>query len=305
MWTARTSGAAAVITGSVLTGVREPARREDRGDRGAQLHEMTPLDRRRAHDERGIGLRERQRLTSPQRVDRRAQLRDVGSTDDALARGQRGAEKTRPNLAVTARAWSRTTVQEPEPVQAPDQPTNVAPARGAAVRVTEVPAAKLAAQTVLQARPPGVLVTVPVPAPPTVTVSATVVVVKVAVTVVALTGVTVQVPVPVQPPPDQPAKTEPVAGAAVRTTGLPARNVAEQVVPHAMPAGALVTLPLPRPARTTVSATGAGAKVARTVVAVMSVRAQLPVPAHPPPDQPAKTHPDAGAAVRMTPVPPV
>src|SRR5262249_56273262 len=81
--------------------------------------------------------------------------------------------------------------------------------------------------------------------------------VNVAVTVVALVGETVQVPVPEQPPPDQPAKTEPAPGVAVRTTELPDGKIAEQVMPHVIPAGALVTLPLPAPARPTVTATGA------------------------------------------------
>jgi hypothetical protein len=45
--------------------------------------------------------------------------------------------------------------------------------------------------------------------------------VKVAVTVVAALAVTTQVPVPLQPPPDQPSKVEPVAGAAVSVTTVP------------------------------------------------------------------------------------
>ena len=192
----------------------------------------------------------------------------------------------------------------PEPVQAPElQPANTEPAPGVAVTVTEVPAAKLAVQTVLHVSPAGTLVTVPVPAPVTVTVSPTVADAKVAVTVVALVGVTVQVPVPVQPPPDQPMNAAPLVGVAARTTELPEGKLAEQVVPHAMPAGALVTLPFPRPARITVSATGAGAKAAPTVVAVVSVNTQVPVPAHPPPDQPVKTEPAAGVAMSVTPVP--
>src|SRR5882762_4526283 len=135
------------------------------------------------------------------------------------------------------------------------------------------------------------------------TVSVNITGLKVAMTVVADTGVTVHVPVPVQPPPDQPAKVEPPAAVAVSTTGLPDGKLAEHVAPHETPAGALDTLPPPRPARTTVSVTGAGVKVAVTVVALVSVTAQPPVPVQPPPDQPENTHPDAGAAVRLT-VPP-
>jgi hypothetical protein len=174
----------------------------------------------------------------------------------------------------------------------------------AAVRVTDVPDGKVAVQTVLHVSPAGTLVTVPVPAPDTVTASPTVVDdANVAVTVVALVAVTVHVPVPEQPPPDQPAKTDPAAGVAVRTTALPDGNVAEHVAPHVMPAGALVTWPLPSPARTTVTATGAGANVAATVVALARVKGHAPVPEQPPPDHPVKTEPAAGVAVKVTLVP--
>ncbi|PYM76868.1 MAG: hypothetical protein DME03_07795 [Candidatus Rokuibacteriota bacterium] len=126
---------------------------------------------------------------------------------------------------------------------------------------------------------------------------------KVAVTVVALTGESVQELVPVQPPPDQPVKTEPPVAVAVSTTGLPDGKLAEQLVPQEMPGGALVTLPLPSPARITVIVTGGGEKVALTVVAVVSVSAQAPEPVHPPPNQPMKTQPAAGVAVSDTDVP--
>ena len=196
------------------------------------------------------------------------------------------------------------TVQGPEPVQAPDHPANTEPAVAVAVRATDVPVAKLTLQEAPHDSPAGVLVTVPLPEPETVSVSATTVVgAKVAVIVVALTGETVQVLVPVQPPPDQPVKTEPAAAVAVTTTGLPDGKLAEQLVPQEMPAGALVTTPLPSPARITVSVTGAGAKVALTVVAVVSVSEQDPVPAQPAPDQPMKTQPAAGVAVSDTAVP--
>jgi hypothetical protein len=194
-------------------------------------------------------------------------------------------------------------VHGPEPVQAPVQPPKAEPAPGVAVKVTCVPAAKLAVQTVPHVIPAGALVTLPVPAPVTVTVRPmTVGDAKVAVTVVVLVGATVQVPVPEQPPPDQPVKTEPVAGVAVSTIELPDEKLAEHVVPHEMPAGALVTVPLPRPARTTANVTGAGAKAALTVVAVVKTSAQLPVPEQPPP-QPVKTEPIAGIAVSVTLVP--
>lgn len=57
----------------------------------------------------------------------------------------------------------------------------------------------------------------------------------------------VQPPVPEQPPPDQPANVEPVAGLAVRTTVVPYGYDAVQVVPQSMPAGDDVTVPEPVP----------------------------------------------------------
>src|SRR6266571_2939646 len=76
---------------------------------------------------------------------------------------------------------------------------------------------------------------------------------KVAVTVVAAESVTTHVPVPLQPPPVQPLKVEPMAGMAVSITTVPLAKLAEQVAPQVMPAGALVTVPLPVPALETVS----------------------------------------------------
>ena len=72
---------------------------------------------------------------------------------------------------------------------------------------------------------------------------------------VAPLSVTVHVPVPVpeQPPPLQPVKVEPAAGVAVRVTTVPLANEAEHDAPQAMPAGALVTVPLPAPLGLTVS----------------------------------------------------
>jgi hypothetical protein len=51
----------------------------------------------------------------------------------------------------------------------------------------------------------------------------------------------------VQPPPFQPAKTDPDAGAAVSVTVAPPEKDREQVAPQLMPLGLLVTLPLPVP----------------------------------------------------------
>src|SRR5262249_60763678 len=71
---------------------------------------------------------------------------------------------------------------------------------------------------------------------------------KPAVTEAAAVTVTVQVlVVPLQPAPVHPVKVEPAAGAAVRVTTVRVVNDAEHVAPHGMPAGALVTAPVPVP----------------------------------------------------------
>ena len=99
--------------------------------------------------------------------------------------------------------------------------------------------------------PAGVLVTVPLPVPVSVTVRMKVGV-KVAVTAVAAETVTVQGPVPAQPPPLQPVKEEPAAGAAASVMAVPLVKLAEQVAPQLIPAGELVTVPLPVPDGVTV-----------------------------------------------------
>src|SRR5205823_11484114 len=78
---------------------------------------------------------------------------------------------------------------------------------------------------------------------------------------------------------------------------------AEQVAPHVMPAGVLLTLPLPVPALPTVRPTGDALNVAVTVVVEVIVTVQVPVPEQPPPLQPAKVEPVAGVAVKVTAVP--
>ena len=96
--------------------------------------------------------------------------------------------------------------------------------------------------------PAGVLLTVPLPVPALLTVRLTPDDrPNVAVTVVVEVRVTVQVPVPVQPPPLQPEKVEPVAGAGVRVTGVLPSKGPEQLEPQMIPDGALITVPLPVP----------------------------------------------------------
>src|SRR5205823_13880690 len=84
---------------------------------------------------------------------------------------------------------------------------------------------------------------------------------------------------------------------------VPLVKLAEQVTPQLIPAGELVTVPLPVPALLTVSAKLGRLKVAVTVVAAMTVTVQAPVPEHPPPLQPVKVEPAAAVAVSVTAVP--
>ena len=159
------------------------------------------------------------------------------------------------NVAVTASAALIVTEQVLVPVQpAPDQPIKFDPSAGNAVSTTTAPLVKLAEHVVPQLIPAGLLVTVPVPVPAllTVKVKLLVVVLKVAVTPSAALMVTEHVPVPVQPAPLQPANVEPVAAAAVSTTTCPLVKLAEHVAPQLIPAGLLVTVPVPVPALRTV-----------------------------------------------------
>ncbi len=214
------------------------------------------------------------------------------------------AKLGRLKVAVTVVAVETVTTQVPVPEHPPPlQPLKVEPAAGLAVSVTAVPLAKLAEQVAPQVMPAGELVTVPLPVPAGVTVRVKVCGVKVAVTVVAAETVTTQVPVPEQPPPLQPVKVEPAAGVAVSVTAVPLVKLAEQVAPQLIPAGELVTVPLPVPAWLTVSAKLGRLKVAVTVVAAEIVATQVPVPVHPPPLQPVKIEPAAGAAASVTAVP--
>src|SRR2546422_6784133 len=70
---------------------------------------------------------------------------------------------------------------------------------------------------------------------------------NIALTVVAALSVTEQVPVPEQPPPLQPVKVEPAAGAAVKVTAVPLADAAAHVAPQEMPAGPPVSGPVPGP----------------------------------------------------------
>ena len=70
-----------------------------------------------------------------------------------------------------------------------------------------------------------------------------------------------------------------------------------------IPAGVLVTVPLPAPALLTVRAKVGTSKVAVTVVAADMVTVHEPVPVQLPPLQPVKVEPVAGVAVSVTAIP--
>ena len=70
-----------------------------------------------------------------------------------------------------------------------------------------------------------------------------------------------------------------------------------------IPEGLLVTVPDPVPDFVTVKVYTDMAKVAVTDVAAFIVTVQVPVPEHPPPDQPEKVDPLVAEAVKVTDVP--
>lgn len=97
--------------------------------------------------------------------------------------------------------------------------------------------------------------------------------------------VIVTLPLAVQLP-DQPANVEPEAGVAVNVTAVPLLRVVEQVVPQLIPAGLLVTVPVPFPIRFT-------AKLYVVIKLKTAVQVILPFTVTVPllqavPDQPAK-----------------
>src|SRR5438309_10702340 len=96
-------------------------------------------------------------------------------------------------------------------------------------------------------------------------------------TLVRSLRVTAQVPVPVQPPPLQPLKIEPVAGAAVNVTAVPLAYGAEQVRSEERRAGKQGTVPPPAPALLSVRVKVWTVKVAVTVVAAEIVTAMVAV----------------------------
>src|ERR1700676_4880221 len=173
------------------------------------------------------------------------------------------------NVAVTCRLAFRVTTQVGPLLQLPPvQPLNDEFAPGVSVRVTCVPGGKLAVQVGFggQVIPVGLLVTVPVPVPARTTVN-TGERLKVAVTAWFPLSVIMQVLLLPQFAPIHPAKYEFATGAAVSVTCVPRGKLAVQVGfgGQVIPAGLLVTLPVPFPARVTVNI---GAAWIRSKIAV-------------------------------------
>src|SRR4051794_37268829 len=109
---------------------------------------------------------------------------------------------------------------------------------------------------------------------------------------------TEQAPVPVHAP-LQPAKADPVAGLAMRFTMVPAPKGAEHDAPQLIPAGRLITVPVPVPDLLTVNE-NVGMNVAVTATSEVSVTEHVPVPEHAEPLHPAKVDPADTTAVRVT-----
>ena len=150
--------------------------------------------------------------------------------------------------------------------------------------------------------PGGELDTIPPPEPALVTVSVRLATAaNVAVTLLAASIVTMHPAVPLQAPP-QPEKVLVASAVAVSVTTLPWAKIALQTLPQVIPAGALVTVPVPFPEVRTSRVWVTAAKVALTDLAAVMVTTQPALPLQSPP-QLTKLAPAAGVAVSVTTVP--
>jgi hypothetical protein len=131
----------------------------------------------------------------------------------------------------------------------PVQPAKLEPEAGVATRFTFVPLLSVVVHVLPQLIPAGLLVTVPLPVPVRFTVSVYVVI-KLNTAVQLISEFIVTLPL-LQADSDQPAKVEPLAGAAARATAVPPVYTSVQSLPHVIPAGELVIVPLPVPERPT------------------------------------------------------
>jgi hypothetical protein len=145
-----------------------------------------------------------------------------------------------------------------------------------------------------------------VPVPARLTVSAATVLLKVAVTNWLALSVKVQVGLlPLQPPPVHPAKVEFVPAVAVSVTSVPLAKLVLQVGAQLIPEGLLATVPVPVPARISVS-TGAlwvVLKLAVTCWLALSVNVQVGLLPLQPPVHPTKDEFAPAVAVSVTSVP--
>jgi hypothetical protein len=128
------------------------------------------------------------------------------------------------------------------PLHAPVKPEKVDPEAGVAVRATEVPSLKVAVQVEGQLIPAGLLVTVPEPEIATVN-CAELVLVNVAETDWLPESANWH-DVPLHAPP-YPENWNPEPAVAVRVTEVPDGKLAVQVVGQLIPAGLLLTVPVP------------------------------------------------------------
>ena len=154
-----------------------------------------------------------------------------------------------------------------------------------------------------QLMPAGELVTVPLPVPVRLTLSVRWVEVKVAVTLRVAFIVTLQVFPETESQPLQLEKFEFTSAVAVKVTMVPLEYVAEHVAPQLMPAGELVTVPVPVPLRFTfrVCATAVNVAVTERFAVIDTVQLFPDVESHP--LQLVKVEPPAAVAVKVTEVP--
>src|SRR5690349_15780227 len=160
------------------------------------------------------------------------------------------------NLAITARAALIATVHSPLKVTL-SQPDHCAAwecGAGAPLRVRVEPLTKLALHVAPHSIPAGALVTVPAPEPTFSTLSASTGRLKVALTSLSSDIVTSHSPSAVTASqPDQIGASASPEGLPVSVTVGSSAKAKAQVKPQLMPAGELVTVPVPVPAFLTVS----------------------------------------------------
>ena len=171
---------------------------------------------------------------------------------------------------------------------------------------------KDAVHSVPQLIPAGLLLTVQLPVPILLTLSvkgcAAALGLNVAVTATLEFILTVHTPMPVHAP-LQLENTEPPPAVAVRATLVPLEKLVEHVLPQLIPAGLLLTVPLPVPFLLTLSVNFCedpllGLYAAVTVMSELSVTVHAPVPEQPAPLQPENTKASPSRAARVTLVPP-